>query len=217
MKQKGKLFKKILEIILAVLIVAGFVLVIVTSISGKRKGKPVFIFGYSLMWVVTGSMEPVIPERSYILTKYYDGGEISEGDVITFICKDVNSEAFGSLITHRVELVTDEGYKTKGDNNSVSDGWVVLKEDVVAVSFKNLPVATFLGRVFSSEIGLIIVIVLFVGSCVFLYMPEIIKNLKNDEEKNSKEEEMQRRIASEIEKMRKEDAEKAKNEEISEK
>ncbi|MDY2850889.1 MAG: hypothetical protein SOV55_02095, partial [Candidatus Borkfalkiaceae bacterium] len=56
-----------------------------------------------------------------------------------------------------------------------------------------------------------LVIVLFVGSCAFLYMPEIIKALKEDEnEKTSKEEEMQRRIASEIEKLRKEDADKGK-------
>ena len=211
MKQKGKLFKRILEIILAVLIVAGFVLVIVTSISSKRKGKPVFIFGYSLMWVVTGSMEPVIPERSYILTKYYDGGEISVGEVITFVCKDKSSAAYGNLITHRVTEIVSDGYKTKGDNNSSPDEWTVLKEDVIAVSFKSLPVSTFLGRVFSSGAGLGLVIVLFVGSCAFLYMPEIIKALKEDEnEKTSKEEEMQRRIASEIEKLRKEDADKGK-------
>lgn len=209
MKEKFKLLKKILGIFFGVIVALLICVTVIVSVTNKKNNKPTFIFGYSLLWVVTGSMEPQIPARSYILTKYYDGGDIEEGEVITFICKDPSSEAYGSLITHRVEAVTAEGLKTKGDNNPAADSFIVQKEDVVAVSFVSLPVATVFGRIFSSGAGLALIAILFVGSCVFIYIPDIIGTLKSeDKAKNNKEEEIARRVALEVERMRKEDAEK---------
>ena len=51
-------------------------------------GKTVFIFGRSAMWVKTQSMEPTIPEKSYILVREATAEDVEEGDVIVFKSDD---------------------------------------------------------------------------------------------------------------------------------
>lgn len=173
-KQKNgkKLFRNIVFfVIVALILSAAFAMII-----NARKGRtPAFVFGKAFLWVETGSMKPVIDERSYILVTKYDGGEIKKGDVIIFVCKDSSSPVYNALVAHRVESVTEDGLKTKGDANPSVDSWTVKKEDIVAVYNKNLPVMTFLGRIFSSGAGLIIVIALSLGACAFVYVPDLIK------------------------------------------
>lgn len=207
MNEKKKFSKKTLLNVCIAVVVALMVLIMIIVLFNKDSNKPFFIGGKALLWVKTGSMEPVIEEKSYITVEKYDGGA-AVGDVIVFICKDVNSAAYGSLITHRVTEVTEQGYKTKGDN-SFPDTWTVKEEDVVAVYSHNMPVLTVAGRVFSSPLGIILIAVLFFGSAAFLYIPDIINALKDeDKEKAEKERLINERIAQEVQKMCDEDAKK---------
>ena len=204
-KQKNgkKLFRNIVFfVIVALILSAAFAMII-----NARKGRtPAFVFGKAFLWVETGSMKPVIDERSYILVTKYDGGEIKKGDVIIFVCKDVSSPVYNALVAHRVESVTEDGLKTKGDANPSVDSWTVKKEDIVAVYNKNLPVMTFLGRIFSSGAGLIIVIALSLGACAFVYVPDLIKAVGElcEEEK---EKQISLRVKEEVARLERENEE----------
>ena len=171
-KSGKKLFRNIVFfVIVALILAAAFAMII----NARKNKTPAFVFGKAFLWVETGSMKPAIDERSYVLVTKYDGGEIKKGDVIIFVCKDSSSPVYNALVAHRVERVTEDGFKTKGDANPSIDAWTVKKEDIVAVYNKNLPVMTFLGRIFSSGAGLIIVIAFSLSACAFVYVPDLIK------------------------------------------
>ena len=192
------------------LIVVCVLAAIIVSMVNKRQNKPTFIFGYAVLRVETESMEPTISAKSYILVKKRDGADISVGTVITFICEDKSSAVYGNLITHRVAGVTENGYKTKGDNErSVIDPWTVSDSAVIATYKRNLPVFTFFGRLFASPIGLVFIAATFIGSCAFIYVPEIVNGLKDEDKKNAaKQAEIDRRVKEEVERLKKQDEEK---------
>ena len=77
---------------------------------------------------------------------------------------------------------------------------------MVAVYVKNLPVFTFFGRVFASPIGLILIAATFIGACAFVYIPEIVHALRDDDKaENEKDAEIRRRIDEEVERLKQED------------
>lgn len=171
-----------------------------TTVINRKQNKPTFVFGYSIMRVETGSMEPTIPAKSYVIVKKSDGVGLKEGTTITFVCSDETSSVYGRLVTHRIVEITDDGYRTKGDAAAIDD-WTVSPKDVVATYERNVPFLGVIGRIFSSWIGLAAIAVLFVGSCAFVYIPEMIDAVKDDE-KTKKEKEIDRRVKEEVEKLR---------------
>ncbi len=104
-----------------------FAVVISTVLNGGEAG----LFGYRLFYVVTGSMEPVIPEGALIVVRESD--EYIVGDIITFYSKDDAIEGYPN--THEIiELVTEDGelkYRTKGKANNTPDDDLVEKKDII--------------------------------------------------------------------------------------
>lgn len=209
-KKKRSVFAGIMLDVLLVLIV---LLVALAVITGKAKGKVVYLFGYANLWVETGSMETTIPAGSYILVKKakeVDPASL-DGQIITFHCTDTTSEAYGKLITHRVCAVTPEGLKTKGDNVLCNvDPWTVDPKDIEAVYVRNMNLLSTFGRLFASGFGLMLIIGLFTFTCAAFFIPDIIKGLKEpddpEEAAREKEEEMTRRIREEVERLKRENA-----------
>lgn len=202
-KSGKKLFRNIVFfVVVALILAAAFAMII----NARKNKTPAFVFGKAFLWVETGSMKPVIDERSYVLVTKYDGGEIKKGDVIIFVCKDASSPVYNALVAHRVERVTEDGFKTKGDANPGIDAWTVKKEDIVAVYNKNLPVMTFLGRIFSSGAGLIIVIAFSLSACAFVYVPDLIKAVGELSEEE-KEKQISLRVKEEVARLERENEE----------
>lgn len=170
-----------------------------------RGGQPTYLFGHSFLWVETASMQPTIEEKSYIMVKKAGEPAPMPGDVIVFTCKDSTSPVYGSLITHRIVEVTENGYRTKGDNPmSAVDPWTVAREDVVAVYEKNVPVLTFIGRVFATKTGFFLLLGAFIAICGLVYIPSMIKSAREETEKEmaaEKEREIARRVAAEVERL----------------
>lgn len=195
-------FKKIISVILLSLVVIAVIGLLVFSMINRSKNRPTFIFGYAILWVETGSMEPTISERSYILVKNSDGENLSKGDVICFVCEDETSAVYKSLVTHRIVDFADGGYKTKGDNTA-ADKWTVAPKDVCAVYVKNLNILTVFGRIFTSYIGLLIIFALFIVGCVFIYVPDIVNALRDGKEdkKRLSEEEIEKLVQEKIKEM----------------
>jgi signal peptidase I len=86
-----------------------------------------------LMVVTTRSMEPTLNVGDLIYVKGVAPSNLQVGDVITF--KPPTKYISGSLVTHRIVEISYETneiiFKTKGDNNPVTDPWTVTTGDII--------------------------------------------------------------------------------------
>jgi signal peptidase I len=87
--------------------------------------KPMFLFGKSAVWIVSESMEDVIPRNSYILIEKISAEDIKvgaeDGDIVMF--KSDDPTLGGGYNTHRI-IGKDEQtgmFISKGDHNVVED------------------------------------------------------------------------------------------------
>ena len=105
---------------IALILVSVFVLL---SVVLTPAGQVPQVLGYSVFRVMTGSMEPAIPEDSLLVVKKTPPEEIAPGDVISFFSPDPALE--GAVNTHRVVRIEKEDGKylfiTKGDANAIED------------------------------------------------------------------------------------------------
>jgi signal peptidase len=158
--------KNILKTVLSVLwwcAVVLLVLILVSVIGAKLTGKVPKVFGYSIINIVSGSMEDEIPKGSYILIKEVDAQKIKQGDVICFYSR--NPSIYGMPNTHRVvEDPIRTGDKiefvTKGDANPVNDKETARSEDVIGVYVKRLDGLTAFSDALSGNLMIIIFITL---------------------------------------------------------
>lgn len=115
---------------IALILVSVFVLL---SVVLTPAGQVPRVFGFSVFRVLTGSMEPEIPEGSLLVVRETDTDAIQIGDVISFFSPDPTLE--GAVNTHRVvDIQTENGGKvfyTKGDANVLEDAYPVPADRVV--------------------------------------------------------------------------------------
>ncbi len=100
-----------------------------------RGGVPKF-FGYSVLRVISVSMEPEISQGDLIYVKEVSEDDIEVSDIITFYSRDPYIDGF--LNTHRVVDIIDKGeksggreYVTKGDGNIAEDYYAAWQKDVI--------------------------------------------------------------------------------------
>lgn len=85
--------------------------------------------GFLPLIVLTDSMYPVIESGDLIICRTAEPEEIQVGDVIAFFDPAGNGS---TIVTHRVTEVTEDGWRTKGDNNNAEDRLTVRHSDLVA-------------------------------------------------------------------------------------
>lgn len=97
-----------------------------------RPDRPAALFGFSPMVVVSGSMEPVFPIGTFLLSRQVTPDQVEEGDIIVFY------GTVGSItgtITHRVIEKGGDGDQvfliTQGDANSVPDPHPVTRDNLL--------------------------------------------------------------------------------------
>ena len=138
---------------------------IVMMIYSHIKGEVPSVFGYSILRVSTGSMEPELMVGDVILDKDVDDVQsIKVDDVITY---RGSGELSGMLITHKVVkapyLAEDGTYylQTKGIANEIADK-EISTDKVVSVMVCKIPQLDALYNFFLSPWGLVVFIVLIV-------------------------------------------------------
>lgn len=94
------------------------------------------VLGISNAVVASGSMSGTLEVNDMVIIQRKQ--DYSTGDVITFKYQ-------GSLVTHRIVGVTDEGFTTKGDANNAGDREPVSREATVG---KVILVIPKIGRIF---------------------------------------------------------------------
>ena len=168
-KKKGKL--SFVSDFLFVFVLTIFVLVTLIMLGTK-------LFGYQILTVDSGSMEPNFPEDSLIFVKMVDPSELQADDVITFTVDEK-----GTLVTHRIVAVLkdERSFITRGDANNTNDPSTVPFGNVVGKAELCLP---GIGAVFravtaeSNRIYVYIVIGILVGLTVMWIILDNIKKKK---------------------------------------
>ena len=121
--------QKVLSALEWLLLAASFGLVIYAFVCTAR-GKAVSIGGYSLLHVVTGSMEPTISVGDYVIVKDTPNAELKVGDIVAYYTKD--PDIYGMLVIHRIKEKFDDGsFITMGDANQLPDKLTVYPEQAL--------------------------------------------------------------------------------------
>ena len=163
----------------------GLLVVLLVNIFGaKLSGDVPSIFGYSVMDIVSGSMEDTIPKDTYILIKKVAPEEIEKDDIICFYSTD--SKIYGFPNTHRVveePIVTADGIEfiTKGDANPVNDTETAKGDKLIGVYVKKLNGLTSFVNLLS--INNIFFVIICLQICVAImagYAYMLSKKNKND-------------------------------------
>ncbi|MBO4309298.1 MAG: signal peptidase I [Clostridia bacterium] len=195
--------------IAAYALVGVLVVLVAFLFVSRASGKPTFVGKYTVMWVLTDSMQNEgdpkngIDPKTYILVEKVDPKTIEVGDVITFRSSDPS--ILGELNTHRVvEVIGDhKEFRTKGDHNSITDRVTAKAEDVVSRYVRKLPVLTAFGRFFLTGAGLATAFLFIVGITAAMFIPDFVKSSRR--KKAKKQEEIDRRVREEVEKMKGQD------------
>ena len=177
----------------SIVIVALEVIIIFFLVISRIQGDVPSLFGYQMYFIQTGSMEPYLEIGDVIISKKYDGEELSagkNGDVITYIGK--TGEYKDKLITHRVSEIDGDNVIAQGDANNTQDP-SITKDDVKAVMVYKTVVIDKLYKITSTVWGFLLLIV---APMIIIMVTEgisIVKEIKNgekeaDENEGSEEE-----------------------------
>lgn len=158
------------------------------------KGNVPAIFGYRMLHVVSGSMEPAIESGSYIIIKETSLSELAVGDVITFVSEE--PAIYGMYNTHRIYDICKDTYSgetlyiTKGDAYEEPDSYVVSGDQIVGKMVKILPYGKTISKIMTTlsnnyvYFGIVIVPLVI---CLVSYFVQFVEALFGKSEEDNDE------------------------------
>lgn len=187
-----KIFKKITSALATIIFIICLVLLALVMVTPKDAAgnKRVNVAGYSIMTVMTGSMEPAYQVGDIIVIKKTNENELQVKDVITFISTD--EELNGQPITHRIIDITDENgqkkFETKGDNNQIADETPVTSDRILGKVQLRIP---FVGRAVNfmqtNRIAFFLIVILPMLVIMALEVKDIIMIARSGDEDEGEE------------------------------
>lgn len=122
MKKIKKVFTVVMSVLTVLIFIFGFTIFV--SVLRASSGKIPSFFGYSVLQMQTGSMEPEYMTGSIIVVHKVDSESLKKGEVISFYSADSNID--GMVNTHRIVEVSKnmaggKMFVTKGDANDAED------------------------------------------------------------------------------------------------
>lgn len=177
MKKAGKIFSRIMAVISVVIFIFG--LTIFVSVLRASAGKAPSVFGFSVLQVTSGSMEPEIPVGGIVVVRKVKPDSLKVGDVISFYSNDVDIS--GKVNTHRIiEIKQSESgekiFRTKGDANEYADTAAVFEIDLVGKMIMNL--GSVGGSVFDVLRNPTIILIFIVLPLIFITLGEAVNLAK---------------------------------------
>ncbi len=130
-----RIIKKLVSFLSAIIFIVCLALLAVVIVTPKSENgsKVVNIAGYSIMSVLTGSMEPNYNVGDIVIIKKTNTDELKVKDVITFYSNDPDMQ--DQIVTHRINDITEENgqrlFETKGDNNEIADIEKISENDII--------------------------------------------------------------------------------------
>ena len=179
-KKVVRILKTTASVIWWALLVGGVVLVI-TLLAAHMRGEVPRLFGYSLINIVSGSMEPDIKKGSYILIEEVDPSEVEKDDIICFYSTDPS--IYGYPNTHCVieEPYMENGeyyYVTQGTANPIPDKQPAEGSRLIGRYVTSLDVMTSFLEFISNNVLMVIVLPLGLGM-VAMYVGAVITAKKS--------------------------------------
>jgi len=175
-----KIVKKVSMVFVSILLGLLFIFSVYNFVSLKVfKNDLSSIFGYSILEVVSGSMEPTIHIGDLIIINKNETN-YQANDIVTFYDRD------GSFVTHRIVSIEDDKMVTKGDHNNSEDDALPLS-NIVGKYVTRVPLV---GRLLSSlknPFVLFMIFLLGVLICYFLSIDKDGKIILTEEEKEYEE------------------------------
>ena len=128
-RKKKSTIHRIINVVEWLLLLASVTLLAYIFIT-TMQGKAADFFGYRILHVVTGSMEPTISVDDYIVVQDVNPEDLEKDDIIAFYTED--QEIKGKMVIHRiVDILADGSFVMKGDANPVADPLTVRGDQVV--------------------------------------------------------------------------------------
>ena len=159
------------------------VALILVIMGAKIKGRVPYLFGYSVMNIVSGSMEDKIPAGSYILIKKTNASDIQKGDIICFYSDDPRIQGYPNTHTVIEDPIYGENgieFVTKGDANPDKDAYTAKGDKLIGKYVKNLNGLTRFSQSLQGN-AIFICYMILMGMCVtFMIVPVFIKVLSKD-------------------------------------
>ena len=165
-------------------VVVALAILLVNIFGAKIKGRVPSVFGYSVMNIISSSMEDEIPKDSYILIKKVAPEEVKIDDIICFYSRD--PQIRGIPNTHRVveePIATEEGieFVTQGDASPTKDPVNARGEDLIGVYVKTLDGVTSFSRSLEGGTLIVILIVMQLGIAFMVAYTAISSKAKDKE------------------------------------
>ncbi len=167
----------VMTLLVATILLVGFALI---QAKDDPNGAPT-LFGYTLMNVLTGSMEPGIAPGDIVVIKTEAADSLQENDVITF------RDSENTIVTHRIiDTVSENGevlFQTKGDANNTADEELISSDQVMGSVAMTIPNAGSLANFIKNPI----VLAILSGLIVFTLTVGVLKKYvtPSDEKKAS--------------------------------
>ncbi len=134
MTRKSKIVKKIFSVLWWAVVIA-LALLLLNVLGAKFKGRVPNVLGFSVMQIVSGSMEPTIETGSFILVRKIAPEDVKKGDIISFYSDE--SAIKGLPNTHKVvdKRITEKGieFVTRGDANPKNDTVTAKGDKLIGV------------------------------------------------------------------------------------
>ena len=133
------------------------------------------LFGYEPIWCMSNSMAPAFHQGAlcYVDTNY-NTNAIETGDIIAYQMAD------GSLVTHRVYDITENGIITKGDANENVDFAPIVKEQIIG---ENVLQIEYIGNLFKGFPNILLISIIVFAVAVMMSL-DILSSLLLEEEAN---------------------------------
>ena len=164
-----------------------FAVTAVTFVSAHYRGEVPRLCGYSIINIVSDSMEDTIMEGDYILIKRIDPALVEEEDIICFYSTD--PAIYGYPNTHRVVEPPrfEDGeyyYVTWGDHNPAPDPVEAKGSRLVGVYVRSLPGFTAAMGFIGSNRMVVLILPLLLGAGVLMVAAAVVTSRNEAKKKN---------------------------------
>lgn len=180
MKNAKHYLKKLTNAISMAIVVVELV-AIAFLIVAKFSGNTPSIMGHYMFVIVSPSMTPDLDVGDVVISRKYDGGELSVGQVVEYVGKSGSMQ--GKIITHRIKSITGEGEDrviiTRGTANSVDDA-PIAPSDIIAVMTYKTVVISKLYSLLSTTAGFILLVLVPMSSMIIFELVKFLSEAKGD-------------------------------------
>ena len=182
-EKNKKLIKKIISGAVTFLCALAVVLTSIEVVSASKEGRPPRMFGYSISYVPTDSMEPTISVGDYVIFKKITFEEVKENNIIIYRSEEESTK--GMFIIHRVMEVHDDYLIVKGDNNIIPDNEHVTPDQVYGIYLRDCNLLTALTNGTGRNTLFVIIFILFAIILGLQIFATFVKSKKDEIDKHT--------------------------------